>query len=174
MNVVNLTLNAQSVPSVYVFADGKLLNFKKQNGTHVCRVETENDECEITVCRITEMCSKFWFLYSMLFFFISLMGIFDAKSDKKYYFIRYRTVLTLNGEHNVTLNVNRYNTSKLNTQKQFAVNCVCNCFRNEYENEYYVDEQVRKRLKTLKITKLLIWLAAIIATVVTVIFVVIT
>lgn len=163
MNVVNLTLNSPSVPSVYVFADGKPLVFKKQDGKRVCRVETEKEELELTVCRITEMCGKFWFLYSMLFFFISLMGIFDARSDKRCYFIRYKTVLTLKGEHNVTLNVNKYTGGKTTiTQKLFAVNCVCNCFRKEYENEYYIDEQVRKRLKALKITKLIIWLAAIV------------
>ena len=172
MNAVNITLNSPYVRSVYVFADGKMLNLKKQGKSRGCRVETEKDEIEITVCRITEACGRFWFLYSMLFFFISVLGIFDAKTDKRYYFIRFKTVLSLKGEHDVTLNVNRYGGDKTQ-QRQIAVNCVCNCFRNEYENEFYIDEKVKKRLKALKITKLLVWLAAIVAIVATVILVVI-
>lgn len=166
MNVLNIAMRPHyMIKNPSLFIDGERVYTKKsKNGEYTCRFETEKDSVELSVYKFLEINGKFWFLYSILFFFISLLGIFDAHYDNKCYCLKYKTVLTLNEETNVKLVFNQFKESGA------AINCTADCPAEETENEYYTDKQAKKRLKIMRIVKLLCWLAAIAIAVVVILY----
>ena len=99
-------------------------------------------------------------MFSLLFFFISFLGIFDAHYDKTCRCLKYKTVLNINTETNVKIAFNPFRESG------FAVQCTSDSYMEESENEYFIDKQAKKCLKTMRIVKALIWIAFIIIAVV--------
>ncbi|MBD5632805.1 MAG: hypothetical protein HDP34_06195 [Clostridia bacterium] len=168
MNVINIKIKPLYFDNPTVTVDGNVVKLTKcgpneYSGTY----ETERSEANLRVCMIHELQSKYWLLLSMVFFVISLFGIFDARYDKSFCAIKYNLDLRLNEVSNVVLNFNKFKDG------QRAIECLTDCGSVETENLFYVDEQVKKRHKILRRIKIFTWLAVLAAAIVAIVLTII-
>lgn len=164
MNVINLKVNAVYFPSPTVLIDGKPLRLRKVGSNmYDCRVETDAERVNLSVCKAFELDGKFWFLIAIAYFIISVFGIFDAFYDKRFYAVKYEIELNLNGISNVELTFNKFESGKR------AIVCRCDCSADEIENEYFVEENIKRRYKVFKKVKLITWIALLAAAAIAVI-----
>lgn len=156
MNELNLQVSKSSVltsPSIYI--DGNVAEIKKgKNGQrNTCHYATDKDFVEIVVAKHYELEGKGWFLTSMLFFFISVLGIFDTRIGKRFYSVNYRARVYLKGTSNLQM---RFNVFR---EGQRAIELQGDAEIQELENEYYTNKELKKRRKVLIWCKVLVWLA---------------
>lgn len=156
MKELNLQIAKSSVissPSVSV--DGIDVPVKRgKNGQRdACRFLTEQDCVEIVVEKHYELEGKWWFLMSMLFFFISVLGIFDARLGKRFCKINYRARVYLKDNANLQMSF------KMFKEGERAIELKGDAEIEELENSYYADNNLRKRRRVLIWCKVLVWLA---------------
>ena len=143
-------------PSVYV--DGKPLEIKHVGlNDSECSFTTEKDTVEITMTKRYAMEGKGWFWMNVLFFFISILGIFDVREGRKFQTYTYTALLHLNGSHNIEVGINRF------VDGQRALEVKGDCIIEEKENTFFVREDLRKRNKKLRWFKAFVWIALIAA-----------
>lgn len=167
MNTLNIQVGKLPAKCRLLIGGEEVALTKSPNSDCTAKYVTANDNVEITFYKPLETASPLWLLWGLLFFFISGLGIFNPFYDRKCQIVKYRLRLTLSGYNNVRLDFGSFQ------EGQRAVFCQCDCYAEEYENLFTVDTQAKKRLKILTLIKALIWVAAVIAAVLTVIFVVI-
>ena len=144
-------------PSVYV--DGKPVEVKhcgRRNDSE-CTFTTENDTVEITLTKRYSMEGKGWFWINLLFYFISIFGIFDAREGRKFQTYTYRALLHLNGTNNIEVHINKF----VNGQR--ALEVTGDCAIDEQENVFFIREDLRKRRKQLNWFNAVLWIAIIVA-----------
>ena len=156
MNELNLQVAKSpmiSTPSVTI--DGNPVQIKRDKKTQrdFCHYTTDKDCVEIVVTKHYELEGKWWFLMSMLFFFISVLGIFDVRTGKKFYSVNYRARIHLNGSNNLQLKFLRYK------EGDRALELTGDAEIEELENAYCDNKQLKKRRRALIWCKVLIWLA---------------
>lgn len=54
-----------------------------QRGVYACSAETQDGACEVAIYKGHYYTGKAWFWWNLLYFFVSVFGIFDIKQDKK-------------------------------------------------------------------------------------------
>ena len=143
-------------PTVYV--DGEPVEVKplgKEHHNSEVTITTEKDTVEITLTKHYMLEGKYWFWMNMLFFFISIFGIFDVGDGTKLRSYTYRAVLHLNGANNVEVSINKFKDG------QRALEVTGNCEIEEIENVFFVRKDLRKRHRLLRWIKALIWLGII-------------
>lgn len=156
MKTINLSISGAIIKDAVVAVDGNVLRFKKQKGgERTCTYTTEKDSAELTVTRANELGGKLWFLWAMLFFIISVFGIFNSKYDKRGTEINYKSRLTLGETTSVNLKFNRFKNGER------AIECTSDNEVAEEENAYSQDTKTKKRVKILTAVEVLIWLAAV-------------
>ena len=151
-------------PSVYV--DGKQVELKpsgRHNNSEVT-FTTENDVVEITLTKRYAMEGKGWFWINLLYFFISILGIFDAGEGNRFFTYTYTALLHLNGSNTLEVNINKF----VNGQR--ALEVTGDCEIEERENVFFIRKDLRKRNRLLNFIKLLLWLALIATIILVVIF----
>lgn len=156
MNKLNLQLaKSSAIPSPTVYIEGEVAPVKiGDNGRFdVCRYETERDCVEVVVTKYYELDSKWWFVMNLLFFFISVLGIFDTRLGKRFYGVHYRARIYLKGETNLTM---KFNTFR---EGQRAIEVTGDARIEELENDYFINKTLRRRRKVVIWTRVLIWLA---------------
>lgn len=115
-------------------------------------IENDNDFNEIEIGIFREINCKCWFLLEILFFIISIFGIFDVKKEKKGKSLKVK--LKIQGNENVDLKLifNPFESGKEAIRVETNGNC------QVIENNYYIDEKIVKKLQILKITKIMIFI----------------
>ena len=64
----------------YITVNGKFVKFEKtEKKTYTCNVETIDDKCEVMVYQPHKYTGKHWLLWNLMFFIISLFGLFDIR-----------------------------------------------------------------------------------------------
>lgn len=157
MNTVNIT--AARFPSdAYVFLDGKPVKLEgKDYLNRTATYQTESDVVEVTVKKVSEIGGKLWFLWAILFFFISVFGIFNPHYDKRYQTINYTQKFKLSGNNSIRLEINRFGNGLP------AITCTNDCpAYKEVENAFGIDAVAKKRFKILTAVEVLIWIAAVV------------
>lgn len=159
MKTLNITLKGikKDVPTVLV--DNKPLKLKKnQFGNYCGTYQTENDEASVVVQKYQELSGKLWFLMSILFFVISVFGIFDKPMGKKNTVIdaKYNVKLKENiTDFEAFLNFLPTDDKALDVKAEGGeIEEICNLC--------YEDKVVKKRKKILLITKLLLWVVLVV------------
>ena len=160
MKTLNLTLKNAKNLSPTILVDDKPLKFKKNSfGTYCAQYQTEKDEVSVVIQKYQELSGKFWFLMSILFFIISVFGIFDIKMSKR--------SIVINSKFNVKLenDITNFNATINDACGDKGVIYNCNGVVEEVVNTCYEDEVVKKRKKILLATKILLWLALVVVVV---------
>ena len=161
MNKLNMKINGVNTRGLDIKIDDKKVNLLKNKfGNKAVIYETENPTVNIKIEKYLEINSKAWLLWQMLFFFLSVFGIFDFKLDKKCVIIDCEFEVKL--EEITTLNISMNYVRSL----EKALKVDSNADIKEIKNVAYVDEQAKKRMKVLKITKICTFAALLVLAVV--------
>lgn len=156
MNELNLhVLKSPYITSPSITIDGNPVPVTRDSKTQrdFCHYTTDKDCVEIVVTKHYELEGKWWFLMSMLFFFISVLGIFDVRMGKKFYTLNYRAKLHLNGNTDLRLQFLKF------SEGERAMELLGDVEVEELENVYHENKQLAKRRRALIWCKVLVWLA---------------
>lgn len=158
MNKLTLKVLTPQQNKVFYTIDDEKIKFKKDKyGHYIYELETPAQTCELKVYKYLEVNSSFFWLWQMLFFFVSILGIFDRRLDKHCIAIEYIATITLTPDSVVTIRTN------LNPNKKYAALTEANTEIVEKKNAIFFDKKAKKRVKTLKILKALVWVAVVFA-----------
>lgn len=156
MNTVNLKINNFPRGHVSALIDGKKTKLKfNKYGNLEGTYTTDKSSIELSIYKYLEINGKLWFLMSLIFFFVGLMGILDPWYDKSCIVFAYKVKIDLNENSDVKLALNRYS----NNGRAFEISTECKC--QEITNIYYIDTKAKKRLRIMKFVKLGLWVLAI-------------
>ena len=144
-------LNKKTRPQVSI--DGNILQFKKNEfDSYECQFQTDNNEIELVVTRELELKYKFWWLFAVISFIVSIFGIFEPFYDRKSIAIDARFKVKLDSQNSIILKFN-----PLSTQGK-AVTLEGANEPGEIENRFYIDKIAKKRWILLLILKILVWI----------------
>ena len=128
---------------------------KNKNGQWICKYQTENDKVNIKVYRMLDVGGIWWFLTQILFFLISIFGIFDVHRKERCLVIDFEAEVDLREQNNITLQFTRPK------ENQAAINVQTDLPTQVISNSYYTDTKAKKLRKGLMLTKLFTALAII-------------
>lgn len=155
MNKLTLKVLNYQENKTFCTIDGKPLQFKKdQKGQAICDFETEQSSVEVKICRYLEVNSPFYILWQLLFFFVSILGIFDKPADRHCITLTYRATINLKEETFVKLKLNYLPSKKIGATVVETDTQVM-----ESENVIWVDKNARKKVVLLRVLKIFIWVA---------------
>lgn len=142
--------------------DNMLINGKKQKftnnkiGGRTCTIEA--DKAEVVVYRTHNYIGKYWFWWSLLFYFVSIFGIFDSKANFRCLVVDFRFNVKLEKDKKITLKIQNFEDGG-----KFAE------IENEEEveilnNVQFIDKEAIKRKKKFKKVKFAISFLTILLT----------
>lgn len=140
--------------SVYI-DDAPVEYTKNKKGQWTCKFQTENDKVNIKVYRMLDVGGILWFLTQILFFIISVFGIFDVHRKERCLVIDFEAEVELTEQNNITLQF------ALPKEGQAAINVQTDLPTQMISNSYYTDTESKKIRKGLMLTKLFTALAII-------------
>ena len=157
MNEVNIKVTGGIKLNPVIFVDGKQLKVKKnQFGSLQATYTTDKDTIELSICKYLELSGKFWFLFAILFFIISIFGILNPFYDRKCIVIDSQHIIKLKEKNDVNIifknMVDQGQAVEIKTENEVE----------EIKNIYYVDKKVKKWWLILIITEVCVWVAIII------------
>ena len=131
-------LQKNFIPSVQV--DGQYIFFKKNEfGSYEAQIQTEKEEIEFILSRDFELKGKFWLLYAILSFIISIFGIFEPLYDRKCISLHCHFKMKLNQTNEIKIKFNSLQPSKKAVEIETQNECI------EQTNEYQVDKLAKKK-----------------------------
>ena len=155
MSTVNLKFANFNNYLPKIEVNGEEISYKKNKfGMIETQVESTNKPIEVKITKIFEVNGPLWFFYSMLFFVISIFGIFDNRTPKSFISMSSTFLITPSDNCDVKFVLQR----RLKDTKAVEIEST-NCEIVEKNNQFVLDSQAKKRHKTLKIAKTFIWLA---------------
>ncbi len=128
--------------------NGKFAQIEKmQDGTKKCVAEVTEPTAEVVVYKSHYYTGKAWFWWALLYYVISLFGIFDARQDKKCMVIDCRFKINLDTDKKVVLKVKDFEDGGkfLEFEGETQV--------EELINKQYFDMEARKRHKKMRKAK---------------------
>lgn len=164
MNEINFKMRIGAISNPTVTVDGEAVKFEKSGSDYVGNFKTDKDTVELEIFRYHEMSGKLWWLFSLLFFIVSVFGIFDMRLDRHGICIKYKSILHLKEKSEVSLSFNRPIDGKK------AVECRCDCEAEQVDNAFYTDKTIKKRMKIMLAVKIVLWIALLAGIVVGVVF----
>lgn len=136
--------------------DGKIVKFRKNKfGNYSAEVEV-NDGATLSAECYDTILSPLWLLWEMLYFVISVFGIFDPLRNTIKRAFTYEAVLHPSDNAQATLTVVRSGG-----EGSPAAELECNFDAEVVKNEYYGYGLIRKRRVIALIIKIAAWLALI-------------
>lgn len=155
MNKLGLKITGNHA-GMAVYVNGKPLgakNNKFQNA--VAEVATEKDKVKIEVFRYADVGGIGWFVLQLLFFLVSIFGIFDARRREKCVLPCFAVEAELTGGNTVTLKPNPQRAG----QRAFEIESDAPI--TELSNEYVTDDKAKKTLKALLAVKIVLTIAVV-------------
>lgn len=164
----NITINVKRLnllPGAIVLVDDKEIKFKKDKFENLSyKFNTDKDNVNIKVVSVNELDRKYWLIYILFYWFISIFGILNPPFEKYGYVINYNCNYLISKNETIEL---YFNYPKAN-KKLLQVKEENNMLDNE-TNIIIQDEKIYKRAKfykKFKIAMLVLIAIAIIASVV--------
>ena len=149
--------------SPVITIDDKVVKFKKNEfGNLATSYQTEKDTVTLKIYKYLEISGRLWFLTHLLFFIISIFGIFDVPSDKRCIVLDCSFEIKLKPQSTLSIVFNNF------AESGRAIEYECDSEIKELSNHYYVDKKAKKRKKIMLITKIVLW-ACLIASVIAII-----
>ena len=156
MNTLSLKISGCPRGHASVLIDGKKTKLKfNQYGNFEGTYTTDKSSIELSIYKYLEINGKLWFLMSLVFFFVGILGILDPWYDKSCIVFAYQVKIDLNETCEVKLALNRYS----NNGRAYEISTECKY--QEITNVYYVDNKAKKRLKIMKFVKFVLWILAV-------------
>lgn len=157
MNNLNFKIVGNSRMDPVCVIDGNNITLTKNKfGNLEGSFQTEKDEVQVTMFSYLELGGKFWWLMSILFFIISIFGLFNPPYDKKCLKIDYNATIKLKDNSDIVFKIN----NQKHADKAILVESVCEVV--EGKNNLVVDKVVKRRLRIISLCKLLAWIGVII------------
>lgn len=162
MKIINIEFAGDTAFNPELKVDGKKCKKKKVGqGRKVFTLETDKDELDIELYKWHEEESSLWLVMSLLFFIISIFGIFDIHQPRFSNSLKYRGKIKLDNtkeEYNTKIVLGNFKKDA----KAFDV-LGDQIIESNESNKYFVDELVETRkTKIRKIKKTIRILAFII------------
>lgn len=156
MNNVNLKVTGGIGLNPNVIIDNNPVKLKKNKyGSLDGNYQTENGEIELKVCRYLELSGKLWLLMSMVFFIISIFGIFNPPYDRKCIQIDYLCKIKLKETNDIKIKINTQNAGDK------AIEVERDCEIEEITNSFQIDKVAKKRLVIVRIIEVALWVALV-------------
>ena len=152
VNIKLLGLNASVTPVVKINGEDTPLT-KNQFGGYEVNYQTEDEEIEVEISRRFELKAKLWWLFMIISYIVSILGIFEPIYDKK--------SIDIIGKYRFKLNENNEIKFRFNplAKQGKAIELESQCELLELENRYQVDKKVKTRKTVYFIIKILVWIA---------------
>ena len=138
MNRLIVKYAGYSSNKAYVAADGQMLKFGK-NGE--CAFETEKSAVTVSVFNVLEAASPSYYLWSILYFFVSIFGIFDSYRDFKCRRLEAEFIVRLSGENKITIRNRAF--KKKGESEAVSVEYDGGC--ETVKNSQFIDKAARRR-----------------------------
>ena len=130
---------------------------KDKNGHETYEYETSANSVDVSLYKYLEVNSAAYFFWQILFYIISIFGLFDKRPDKGCVVLKYHATITLNGGTEVVMRVNKSKKDVTAVQLETATEVV------EHENVKMTDKKAKKKLKGLKVTKIALFIAFVVS-----------
>ena len=160
MGKLELEFSCNHEAMQWVTVNGKIAKFKKTDGKYKCVVDCQEPTAEVVICKPNHYSTKGWFWWNLLFFIISIFGIFDMYRNKK--FLTIDCSFTVSVAENTTVQIKPI---KYVDGEKFC-DVVSNTYVQEHSNTQFSDTLAKKRHKTMGKAKFAIIAVSIIVTVV--------
>ena len=159
MSKINLEFVGFKALEGGILVNDKIVKLKKEkNKNYTCEVETEEKTCNLVIYKSHYYSGKNWFWWNLLYFVVSVFGLFDIKHDKKCVVYDGRFNLPIDGDTNIVIKRQDFEDGgKLATIETTAQ-------VEEVSNIQFYDKEARKRhriMKKFKIAATIISLALI-------------
>lgn len=154
MNTLNLKIsNLQHGTKVCI--DGQPIKLKKNEfGSAETQIQTENTDVILQIYNPKhELSGKHWFLMSILFFIVSIFGLFDKRTSKKFYSLEYSGVIPVNGNESLDIAI------AFAKSGEKAITCKSGNFDDNESNIFNSDDVLKKRYKKVRLVKIATWIA---------------
>lgn len=137
-----------------IHIDGQPVTFKNNEfGSSVCKYQTEKDKLNIKIFRVLDVGGIVWFITQLLFFIISIFGIFDVHRKERCIIVDFEIDVDLKEENKITLQFG-------SPQEQGkAIEVQTDLAYEEVTNNFFVDVKAKKTLKILRVAKIILTLA---------------
>ena len=121
--------------------DGKELKGEKRGKETVYVYETNEPSARVRVFNVLEASSPLYFLTSILYFLLSVFGIFDDRSDKKCRRISFDASVSTVSDSELKLTARGFSKS----EQTEAIKTECTGSLDVYENKFFVDKTALRR-----------------------------
>lgn len=159
MNTLKLSVQGGLGIQPIIKIDDNVVKYKRnRNKVIELQHQTNKDKVNISISNILEVNGPCWWLMQMLFFVVSVFGIFNSKLEKLCFTISYKCTLSLNsGDNTAVIKIGKLQDKaeviSMVTDNEYMVEC----------NECVLDEKAQKRKKILKISKILAWILLVVS-----------
>lgn len=154
---IRYTNNSALKPVLTV--DGKELKSEKHGKTTVYTYETDASSARVRVFNVLEASSPMFFLTSLLYFILSIFGIFDDYSDFKCRKVSFdASVSTVNDNE---LNLIGRGFSK--SEKTEAIKSDCTGSIDVFENKFSVDKVALRRTRIMTAVRIVLFIACVVS-----------
>lgn len=137
--------------------DGKELKGTKKGRDTVFEYETTASAARIRVYNVLEASSPLYFLTTVLYFILSVFGIFDDYSDYKCRKISFDASVSTLTDSEIKLTARGFS----NSEKVEAIKTECSTSADVYENKFYVDKAALKRTKIATAMRVVLFVASL-------------
>ncbi len=155
-----LSVKITDVPKkvhLYTLVDGQMIKLKKnQFGAYEGEFETEKENVVVEVFRSLELLEKLWWLYSLITFIVSVLGIFEPWYDRKCIALECKYVVSLKETSEIKINLKPF------SKEGKAVDVESDSEVMEVNNAFYIDKKAKLRWRLMLAFKIIIWIVAII------------
>ncbi|MBQ8748868.1 MAG: hypothetical protein IJZ29_00145 [Clostridia bacterium] len=129
--------------------NGNKVTFKTNSkGIKYCESEIETNTAEIIIYKPHHYIGKYWFFWTLFCFFISIFGLFDARQNKKFHIIEFKTQIKMETSTQLTFTILKQEEN----EKFISISDNANV--TEIINKQYYDKTAQKRHKIMKRTKI--------------------
>lgn len=143
-----------------IAVDGKIIKFKKnKNKTYSYVSDGVSEKCEIVVYKTHNYIGKNWFWWNLLYFFVSMFGLFDIKQNKKCLVFDGRFCVDVKEDTRVVIRRQNFE----NGGKLFLLETSSEV--EETSNVQYYDKEAKKKHRKMKKFKLATTIIAMVLTI---------
>ena len=154
MNRLILKYAGYRTRQAYVAVDGQVVKFDKKGE---CAFETEKQAVMVRVFSVLEAASPSYYLWSLLYFFVSFFGIFDSYRDFKCRRLEAEFIVRLSGETRVTMRNRAFN--KKGESEAVSIECDGGC--EVVKNTQFVDKAARRRTLVMTAVRTILFAGAV-------------
>ncbi len=138
-----------------ILLDNQEIFFKRKENVFFYETEINKEEVDLKIFNVNEFEHKFWIIFAILFYLITIFGIFNSKYDKSGIKLNYTGKIKMEASSDLTIEINTF------AKGRNPVNIQSNCEIIEKENTVYIEQKIKKRFKLFLILKVLFWITII-------------